>query len=270
MKHLAILISVMILKSCGNSKDVASIANTSDMITSDSISGMFTLEQLDDVDVTDELTLEFDSKTNTVSGFAGCNRFFGTYSTAGNTISFSELGATKMMCQEDANKTEQKMFQALAKINAFELQNGKLSLKNDEAILIRANENITSKFKQGQTIDITYRASTRGYFETIWIEGDSLKYTNDRDLKEIYRHQLSNDQLSEIIAIYEELDVESIPSLKPPSKTFHYDAAPMAVLIIKENGNTYMTNGFDHGNPPKPIHLIVNKVLSIKESMVKQ
>ena len=49
-----------------------------------------------------------------------------------------------------------------------------------------------------------------------------------------------------------------------------YDAAPMAVLIIKENGNTYMTNGFDHGNPPKPIHLIVNKVLSIKESMVKQ
>jgi hypothetical protein len=162
------------------------------------------------------------------------------------------------------------MFQALAKINAFELQNGKLSLKNDEAILIRANENITSKFKQGQTIDITYRASTRGYFETIWIEGDSLKYTNDRDLKEIYRHQLSNDQLSEIIAIYEELDVESIPSLKPPSKTFHYDAAPMAVLIIKENGNTYMTNGFDHGNPPKPIHLIVNKVLSIKESMVKQ
>lgn len=270
MKHLAIVLSVMILKSCGNSKDLASTANATDMLTSNIISGMFTLDQLDNNDVADELTLEFDSKTNRVSGFAGCNRFFGTYSTAGKTISFSELGATKMMCQEDANKTEQKMFQALAKVNAFELRNGKLSLKNDEEILISANETIVDNLRQAKTIDITYRASTRGYFETIWIQGDSLKYTNDRDLKDINTHQLSDEQLSEISTIYNTLDVEGMSSLKPPSTTFHYDAAPMAVLIIKENGTTFMTNGFDHGNPPKPIALFVNKVLSIKESLVKQ
>ena len=271
MKHLTILISIMILSSCGSSQDIESAANTTDMITNEIIKGTYTLEQLDNTNVTAQLTLEFDSKTNKVSGFAGCNRFFGTYSTSGNAISFSEMGATRMMCQDEANKIEQKMFETLAKINTFELSNGVLSLKNDETVLIKANENMKSNFRQGETtINLTYRASTRGFFETIWIEGNVLKYTNDRDLKEISRHQLSNEQLSELIILYNDLDLKSIPSLEPPSKTHQYDAAAMATLEIIEGKNTYKTNGFDHGNSPKPIALFVDKVLSIKETMAKE
>jgi len=270
MKHLAILISVIILKSCGSSQDVASAANITDVISNEIISGTYIIEQLDSTNIIDELTLEFDSKTNKVSGFAGCNRFFGTYTTNGNAISFSEMGATRMMCQDEANKTEQKMFQTLAKINTYELSNGKLNLKNDDDFLIIANEKMMSKSRQNQTINITYRASTRGFFETIWIEDNVLKYTNDRDLKEIFRHELSDEQLSEILIIYKDLDLESIPSLVPPSKTFQYDAAPMATLKIEDNENTYISNGFDHGNPPKAIDAIVKIVLSMKETMVKQ
>ncbi|WP_456438134.1 META domain-containing protein [Psychroserpens sp.] len=272
MKHLAILISVIILKSCGSSQDIASVDNTTDMITNEIIKGTYTLEELDNTNVIDEqLTLKFDSKTNRVSGFSGCNHFSGTYITDVNTVSFSELIATMMMCEDEANKTERKMFQTLAKINAFELSNGVLSLKNDETVLIKANENMKSKFRQGETnINLTYRASTRGFFETIWIEGNVLKYTNDRDLKEISRHQLSNEQLSELIILYNDLDLKSIPSLEPPSKTFQYDAAAMATLEIIEGENRYKTNGFDHGNSPKPIALFVDKVLSIKETMAKQ
>ncbi|WP_052172459.1 META domain-containing protein [Psychroserpens jangbogonensis] len=270
MKHLAILISMIILKSCGSSQDVASAANTTDMITNETISGTYVLEQLDTTNVTDELTLEFDSKTNKVSGFAGCNRFFGTYTTDGNTISLSELGATRMMCEDEANKIELKMFQTLAKVNAYELTNGKLSLKNDEDILITANEKMMSKSRQGETINITYRASTRGFFEAIWIEGSVLKYTNDRNLIDIERRHLSDEQLSELMALYNDLDVESIPSLEPPSKTFQHDAAAMGVLKINVGETIYTSNGFDHGNPPKPIALFVDKVLSIKETMTKQ
>lgn len=270
MKHLAILISVIILKSCGSSQDIATTANTTDMTTNEIISGTYVIEQLDATDITDEITLEFDTKANKVSGFAGCNRFFGTYTTNGNAISFSEMGATRMMCDDEANAIEQKMFKTLAKINAFEVSNGKLSLKNDEATLILANEKMMSKSRQAESINITYRASTRGFFETIWIEGNVLKYTNDRDLNKINRHMLTDDQLSELRSLYNNLDIEAIPSLEPPSKTFQYDAAAMARLTIELNENTYVSNGFDHGNPPKPIALFVDKVLSIKESVAKQ
>lgn len=270
MKHLAILISVIILKSCGSSKDVASVANTAEM-TNEIISGTYTLAQLDATNVTDDkLTLEFDSKTNKVSGFAGCNRFFGTYSTTENLISFSELGATRMMCQDEANALERKMFQTIAKINKFELSNGTLSLKNDETVLIIAHENMVFKSRQGESINISYRASTRGFFEMIWIEDNILKYTNDRGLKEIIKHQLSDEQLSELLIIYKNLDLKAIPLLEPPSKTFQYDAAPMATLEIEENEEIFTSKGFDHGNPPKMINALVNKVLSIKETMAKQ
>ena len=270
MKHIAILISIIILKSCGSSQDVVNVSNTRDMMTNEIISGTYFVMQLDTTNVTYKLTLEFDSKTNSVSGFAGCNNFFGTYSINGNTISFSELGATRMMCQDEANKVELKMFQTMAKINRFELSNGKLSLKNDETILIVANEKMTSKSRQGETnLNITYRASTRGFFEAIWIEGNMIKFTNDRNLKEIYKYELSNEQLAEILTIYKDLDIASIHLLEPPSKTFQYDAAAMATLQISEGENIYITNGFDHGNPPKLISLLVNKVLSIKETMDK-
>jgi heat shock protein HslJ len=270
MKHLAILISVIILKSCGSSQDVVNAVNSPVMTTKEIISGTYTLEQLDTTNIGDDLTLEFDPKTNRISGFAGCNRFFGTYSTNENTISLSELGATRMMCQEEVNKIEQKLFQTLAQINRFELSNGKLSLKKDEATLIIANESMMTKSKQRETINITYKATTRGFFETIWIEGDVLRYTNDRYLKEVYRHQLSQEQLSELMVIYDDLDVESIPGLEPPSTTFQYDAAAMATLEIKKDKHIYKTNVFDHGNPPKAISAFVNKVLSIKESIAKQ
>lgn len=271
MKHLAILISLIILKSCGSSQDMASAANTSQMKTNETLSGKFLITQLNGTNVSAfELTLQFDSKTNKVSGFAGCNRFFGTYMTNANTISFSELGATRMMCQDEVNKVELDMFQTMAKITGFELSNGLLSLKNEDAIVITANKDSLSKSRQADKINIVYRASTRGFFETIWIEGNTLKYTNDRNLKDISSYTLSNEELSELTQLYKNLDLASIPLLEPPTKTFLHDAAAMATLEITEGEKVYKSNGFDHGNPPKGIALFVDKVLSIKETTVKQ
>jgi len=273
MKHLVILISIIILKSCGSSQDVASTANITNMNTNEKISGTYVLEQLNTTNISGyELKLEFDSKTNRVTGFAGCNRFFGTYSTAANTISFSDLGATRMMCQDEVNKVEQNFFQTIAKVNSFELSKGTLSLKNEDTILILANKIKLSKSRQqGQTtINITYRASTRGFFEMIWIEGNVLKYTNDRNLEEISIHKLSYEQLSYLITLYNDLDLKTISSLESPTKTFQHDVAAVATLEITEGDEVYKSNDFDHGNPPKPIALFVNKVLSLKETVAKQ
>ncbi len=271
MKHLAILISVIILKSCGSSQDVASVANTTDMSTNEIISGTYALEQINGNKVTKDLTLEFDSKTNKVSGFTGCNRFFGTYTTSDNTISFSEIGATRRMCEDEINTLEISMLKALAESNSYELSEGKLSLKNNNQVLIVANETIQSKSRQSNSsINLTYRASTRGFFEMIWIEGHTFKYTNDRNLEEIHRFQMTDEQFAELLTLYKDIDLESLPTLEPPSKTFQYDAAAMATLQITEDEQKYKTNGFDHGNPPKSIAKLLMKVLYLKETMSKQ
>ena len=44
----------------------------------------------------------------------------------------------------------------------------------------------------------------------------------------------------------------------------------MATLQIENGETSYKTEIFDHGNPPKAISDLVNKVLSLKKSMEKQ
>ncbi|UYW00972.1 META domain-containing protein [Flavobacterium agricola] len=60
--------------------------------------------------------IQFDVAEKRISGNAGCNRIFGGFETEGNQISFSQVGATRMMCSDgDAMQTESKV---LAYLNA--------------------------------------------------------------------------------------------------------------------------------------------------------
>lgn len=51
-------------------------------------------------------SIKFDIKENRVSGNTGCNSFFGNYKIEGEYISFTQVGTTKMFCNEESNKTE--------------------------------------------------------------------------------------------------------------------------------------------------------------------
>ena len=77
---------------------------TDDMLPEDLQSKEWTLESMrvgetifTPEDAPPTITFSDDAK---ISGFAGCNRFFGGYTLSGRVISFSNLGATKMFCQE--------------------------------------------------------------------------------------------------------------------------------------------------------------------------
>lgn len=51
-------------------------------------------------------SIKFDTQENRVSGNAGCNSFSGGYKVEGEYISFTMLGTTKMLCDEESNQTE--------------------------------------------------------------------------------------------------------------------------------------------------------------------
>lgn len=72
--------------------------------------------------------------TGRIKGFAGCNNYFGAYSTHQSSISFTDVGSTKMFCQEGMI-TENKLFQALNNTTHYRITGTKLELlKNGEVL----------------------------------------------------------------------------------------------------------------------------------------
>jgi heat shock protein HslJ len=87
------------------------------------------LSTLYDVDFTSlqkpvTLTLNANQK---ISGFGGCNSYFGSYEMNGSEIRFTGIGSTKMFCQETMD-VENNFFKALQEVQSFKVEDGKLLL----------------------------------------------------------------------------------------------------------------------------------------------
>lgn len=121
-----------------------------------------------------------------------------------------------------------------------------------------------------EEITITYTALSRGFFEKIQVTKDTLMVSNDRNLVEKETYICTEKDWSQLMALLKEIDVESIPTLEPPTSKRLYDGAAHASLSIEKNDATIQSNGFDHGYPPKAIERLVNKLLSMAENVQKQ
>jgi len=71
-----------------------------------------------------------------VAGFAGCNRYFASYKVSGEKISFSDIGATKMLCIKSM-ETEGSYLKALGEASSFKIGEGGLVLYSDGRELLR-------------------------------------------------------------------------------------------------------------------------------------
>jgi hypothetical protein len=116
---------------------------------------------------------------------------------------------------------------------------------------------------------ITYQAATRGFFEKIWINQKSITFSNDYNLNISHQVNCPSKEWDDLINLIQKIDVAMLPNIEAPTKTNQYDAAPGATLEIGLQGKVYKTAVFDHGNPPKSLEDIVNKVLSMKKLVEK-
>lgn len=117
---------------------------------------------------------------------------------------------------------------------------------------------------------ITYQALSRGTFEYIQISKSEVTISTDRNLKnmDVYPCKLEDWEALENLLIV--IDVEHLNELKAPTDKRLHDGAAHATLSVIKGDVELITPTFDHGYPPEEIKAIVNKVLSIKESVVKQ
>jgi heat shock protein HslJ len=68
-------------------------------------------------------TIEF-GEDGSVSGFAGCNTFSGTFTTEGTTLTMSPLATTKIGCQRPASAVEAEYLNALSGVTNWEIDAG--------------------------------------------------------------------------------------------------------------------------------------------------
>lgn len=80
--------------------------------------------------------LELNSKKASAYGFGGCNRFFGSYETSGNSLTLGAMGATRMACPEGMDE-EQELFTVLGSTTRYEIHGSKLLLFADKTLVAR-------------------------------------------------------------------------------------------------------------------------------------
>ena len=72
-------------------------------------------------------TLQFDADSSRVSGFAGCNRLSGGYTTHGDSLTFGPAAMTRMACA-DGMELERRLASALTATRRFRVTSSELTL----------------------------------------------------------------------------------------------------------------------------------------------
>jgi heat shock protein HslJ len=81
-------------------------------------------------------TLRFESDTARVAGFAGCNRYFGTYTVDGTALRFGAIGMTRMACAEGMG-LEQQLGVVLEATRSYTINANQLTLVGNNGPVAR-------------------------------------------------------------------------------------------------------------------------------------
>lgn len=84
------------------------------------------------------LTLEFAADGQQVSGYGGCNQFFGPYTQNGASLQLGPLASTRRACLDPAlNTQETAYFQALESTTRYSIEQGQLVLYSGNEVVAR-------------------------------------------------------------------------------------------------------------------------------------
>jgi len=137
LRRIAIVLSLVLVASafaaCGGDEGSGSDSGTQDPSALEGQSWILTQmltaggqTQILDVGV----SAEFDGTT--ISGNAGCNSYHASYEASGGDISFGPIAATKKVCPEDEQSTEDRYLQLLAEIGSYEVSGRSMSMNDTD------------------------------------------------------------------------------------------------------------------------------------------
>lgn len=272
MKFLFSFLSILLFSNSCNSNKNSMDAKSLDQ---ESLAGSYIIKEMSDEMIKGQtLKITFESNSDRVTGFGGCNSFFGTYILEDNKISFGDIASSKKFCGKTIGDLERNFFSTLKSSTKIELDENLLLFHADDSVVIKAEKTVVEKNMKkaipNPSSVLIYKAISRGSFDYIKISDSKISVSQDRNLKMFSDYNCTEEDQNELISILDQLNLAELENLKAPTDKRLFDGAPIATLTIIKNGIEKTTPSFDHGHPPKEIETLVNKVLSIKENVTKQ
>jgi hypothetical protein len=128
---------------------------------------------------------------------------------------------------------------------------------------------LVSKSCEGQTKNdlktavLEYTASTRGFYQKITIQDQTVSVSKDRsDNEKPVSVKISDKDWKELVSYFETIELEDLATLKAPTEKRFYDGAAIAGLKVTYKDKVYQTTSFDHGYPPEALKKLVTKINS--------
>lgn len=190
-KLATLALIAMTIMSCNSGKNTTTDTNGETINTSDMKSIENTKWVITKLEGKDMSNMDFDGqmihftlnpKGNKVNGFSGCNTFMGTYKLeAGNRISFSQMGVTRMACP-DSKINESEVLSVFETADNFTISNGTLSLN-------KAKMAPLAQFKKAEMND---NVITEKYWKLKTLQGKNVTMAENQE-KEIF-FTLKTDQ----------------------------------------------------------------------------
>lgn len=116
------ILSTILLSACGTTDTSAKLAGTSwKLVSYGLVEGQ--ISAVEGIDT----QLDFGSD-GSVSGSMGCNRFSGSYSQKGDSLTFSPIAATEMACPEPQMTQESSAFQVMVETVKFKMKEDTLTI----------------------------------------------------------------------------------------------------------------------------------------------
>jgi heat shock protein HslJ len=106
--------------------------------------GKVQLRKIPHGDQGEPIMIDFSNEKKMITGYSGCNRFFGTITTdSKNAIEIGKMGSTRMMCTENYRMDLEKDF--LNQIQDYR----SLQMKNDQLLLIGRSGDVLAFGRRG-------------------------------------------------------------------------------------------------------------------------
>jgi len=111
-----------------------------------------------------------------------------------------------------------------------------------------------------EDMTITYEATTRGSSINLVATSTKINYKDFETIKEIV---VTPDIWNKITGITDKITLPNMSYFTSPSDGRATDSALHATLSIKIDNKNYKSQTFDHGNPPKELKPLIDKLFSI-------
>lgn len=119
--------------------------------------------------------------------------------------------------------------------------------------------------KNADLVSFEYEAMTRGNFKKVIVTQDSIITIKDRDMRDVVKNTISKTDWQSMVKALDNVNLEGIETLEPPSKKHQYDGALAAYLLVTKKETSYRSSTFDHGAPPAALKPLVDKIIEVSD-----